>query len=134
MQELRNHPWKVGESSPRSRRGLVTGVSPSNSIHESFDGSGYPFGLSGDDLSFGGRIVAVADSFEVMTAVRSYKKAMSPVAGASRADALRREPVRPAIVRAFLNVSIGRLRWTIGPLSWMPTSPLSADLALPHAH
>jgi putative nucleotidyltransferase with HDIG domain len=46
--------------------------------HENFDGSGYPYGIAGDQISLGARIVAVADSFEVMTAARSYKSPMSP--------------------------------------------------------
>src|ERR1700694_68100 len=45
--------------------------------HERFDGTGYPVGLSGTDISLAGRIVAVVDAFETMTAVRSYKKAIS---------------------------------------------------------
>jgi HD-GYP domain-containing protein (c-di-GMP phosphodiesterase class II) len=45
--------------------------------HERFDGTGYPAGVSGEGISLGGRIVTVADSFEVMTAARSYKKPMS---------------------------------------------------------
>ena len=45
--------------------------------HERFDGMGYPRGLAGHEIAQAGRIVAVADSFEVMTAARSYKRPMS---------------------------------------------------------
>src|SRR5665213_1360527 len=45
--------------------------------HERFNGTGYPFGLSGREISLAGRIVAAADSFEVMTASRVYKRAMT---------------------------------------------------------
>ena len=51
--------------------------------HERFDGTGYPRGLAGHEISQAGRIVAVADVFEVMTAARSYKRPMS-VAAARR--------------------------------------------------
>jgi len=47
------------------------------SHHEKLDGSGYPKGLSGDDLPLQARIMAVADIFEALTAKdRPYKKPM----------------------------------------------------------
>lgn len=45
--------------------------------HERYDGKGYPDGLYGCNISFGARIVAVADSFDAMTTVRSYRSALS---------------------------------------------------------
>jgi hypothetical protein len=43
--------------------------------HEKLDGSGYPLGLKGDELSLQSRIIAVADIFEALTAKdRPYKK------------------------------------------------------------
>jgi HD-GYP domain-containing protein (c-di-GMP phosphodiesterase class II) len=41
--------------------------------HEKLDGSGYPLGLAGDELSSTARILAVADVFEAMTANRPYR-------------------------------------------------------------
>ena len=98
--------------------------------HESYDGSGYPFGLSGEELSLGARIVSVADSFEVMTAARSYKKPMSAVAARQELTRCAGSQFDPAIVRAFLNVSIGRLRWTIGPVSWVADVPFLTRLGM----
>lgn len=45
--------------------------------HERWDGSGYPNGLKGNDISFVGRIVAVADVFDSLLDVRVYKEAWS---------------------------------------------------------
>jgi putative nucleotidyltransferase with HDIG domain len=42
--------------------------------HERFDGKGYPHGLKGREIPLGARIVAVADSFEAMTAGRMYRQ------------------------------------------------------------
>jgi HD-GYP domain-containing protein (c-di-GMP phosphodiesterase class II) len=49
--------------------------------HEKLDGSGYPRGLKGDEISFETRIVATADVFDALTADRPYRPAM-PVAKA----------------------------------------------------
>lgn len=42
---------------------------------EKYDGSGYPFGKKGDDISLEGRIVAIADVFDALGCDRVYKKA-----------------------------------------------------------
>src|SRR5690606_5183398 len=45
--------------------------------HESWDGSGYPHALAGEQIPFLARIVAVADAFDAMTSDRTYRKGMS---------------------------------------------------------
>ncbi|WP_394493475.1 response regulator [Shewanella sp. ENK2] len=45
------------------------------SHHEKWDGSGYPQGLSGEDIPIEGRIIAIADVFDALTSARPYKKA-----------------------------------------------------------
>ena len=44
--------------------------------HERLDGTGYPNGLRGDQLSLTARIVSIADAFDAMTSTRSYRKGM----------------------------------------------------------
>ena len=44
--------------------------------HEWFDGSGYPAGLAGEDISLFGRIFAVADCVDALTSDRPYRKGM----------------------------------------------------------
>jgi hypothetical protein len=44
--------------------------------HEHYDGTGYPFGLSGTDIPIGSRIILVADAFESMTSDRIYRRAL----------------------------------------------------------
>ena len=44
--------------------------------HERYDGTGYPLGLAADDIPLEGRITAVADVFDALSAERPYKKAM----------------------------------------------------------
>ena len=47
------------------------------SMHERFDGSGYPDALAGDAIPLGSRIVSVCDAFDAMTSERPYRAAMS---------------------------------------------------------
>jgi len=45
--------------------------------HEKWDGSGYPLGLSGENIPLAARIVAIADVFDALTTLRPYKEAWS---------------------------------------------------------
>ena len=46
--------------------------------HERLNGSGYPYGLIGDQILLESRIIAVSDSFDAMTEDRPYRKAFEP--------------------------------------------------------
>jgi len=58
-----------------SSRVLQAGADIARGHHEKFDGSGYPAGVKGTDISLFSRIVAVADVFDALTSERPYKKA-----------------------------------------------------------
>jgi HD-GYP domain-containing protein (c-di-GMP phosphodiesterase class II) len=45
--------------------------------HEAINGTGYPMGFKGDEIPLEARIIAVADVFDALTSVRSYKEAWS---------------------------------------------------------
>ena len=45
--------------------------------HEHIDGSGYPYGLKGDEIPLSARIVAVADAFHALISDRLYRKGLS---------------------------------------------------------
>ena len=133
--------WVVLKAHPAHGAEMAAGLLPwlgewSDVIvehHERYDGTGYPTGLSGSQISLGARIVSVADAYDVMTAARAYKR---PV---SRAAALR-ELVRfsgtqfdPTVVRAMVAVGAPRLRRTQGLLAWLADLPLVASSAVPAA-
>ena len=46
--------------------------------HERLDGTGYPMGLGEDDINIYGRMIAIVDAYDAMTADRCYKKGMPP--------------------------------------------------------
>ncbi|MGI8622532.1 MAG: HD-GYP domain-containing protein [Solirubrobacteraceae bacterium] len=71
------------------------------SHHERWDGGGYPDHLAGEDIPLAGRLVAVADVFDILVHERPYKEGMSVEAAA---DELRRNAgsqFDPAVVAAF---------------------------------
>jgi len=45
--------------------------------HEKLDGSGYPDGLQGDEISVPARIMAISDIYDALTSNRAYRSAMS---------------------------------------------------------
>ena len=69
--------------------------------HENWDGSGYPDGLKGDAIPWPGRVMAVVDSFEAMTATQFYRDPKTPQEAA--AEILKGAGTRydPKIVEAF---------------------------------
>jgi HD domain len=96
--------------------------------HERFDGAGYPHGLAGTEISLGGRILAVVDSFETMTAVRSYKKAMSHRTARFELARCAGSQFDAAVVRSFLGISLPRLIWAMGPFSALLQLPWATSL------
>ena len=46
--------------------------------HERYDGRGYPDGLSGDDIPIAAQVAGIADVFDALVSVRSYKEAYTP--------------------------------------------------------
>lgn len=92
--------------------------------HEKYDGTGYPRSLAGNNIALSGRIVSVTDAFETMTAVRAYKRAMSVRDARTELVRCAGSHFDPAVVRSFLGISIGRLRWAIGPGALLAQIPL----------
>jgi HD-GYP domain-containing protein (c-di-GMP phosphodiesterase class II) len=76
MQEVHNHPL-IGAA-------LVGKITCRRAIsdavlfhHERIDGSGYPFGLKGDEIPLSARIVSIADCFDAITTDRPYQRRKS---------------------------------------------------------
>ena len=129
-EQLRLHPL-LGEELTAPLRGWLEHWQAAVGFHhERWDGKGYPRALRGEEIPIAGRIVAVADTYDVITSARSYKRAGSSVLGREEIAACAGAQFDPAVVRAFLNVSLGRMRMIMGPLSWLSHAPLLARLPL----
>jgi putative two-component system response regulator len=72
--------------------------------HENWDGSGYPQGLSGQDIPLEARILAVADVFDALTHDRPYKTAWTVEAAIEEIRALSGRKFDPEVVEVFLSL------------------------------
>jgi len=72
--------------------------------HERLDGSGYPYGISGEEISLGGRILAVCDSFDAMTTDRVYKAGKSKYDAIEELRALGQSKLDPWVVECLVEV------------------------------
>ena len=82
--KLEHDEWKVMQTHAQlgydmlknsSKAILQAAAIVAHEHHEKFDGSGYPRGLSGEDIHIFGRITAVADVFDALGSERVYKEA-----------------------------------------------------------
>lgn len=120
---LRRHPeWAEPHIAPL-REWLGPWADAATQHHERYDGTGYPQGLAGSDISLAGRIVAIADAYDVMTSVRSYKRALPPAMARAELSLNAGSQFDPQLVRAFMGVSVGRSRLMLGPLGWCSQLP-----------
>lgn len=95
--------------------------------HERWDGSGYPRGLKGEEISLAARIVSVADAYDVMTSGRSYQTAKSPEEARQEIARMAGTQFDPQVVRALMSISLGRLRWMVGPFAGLGQIPFYLD-------
>ncbi len=73
---IKQHP-EIGAELLRHFPDLWVAIPAVRHHHERFDGSGYPYGLSGDAIPIEAQIVGLADSFDALTMDRPYRKALS---------------------------------------------------------
>ena len=114
---IQSHPMEGHDRIGPLRTWLGESARVIEEHHERWDGTGYPLGLKGEQIALQARIVAVADSFEVMTASRSYKKPMSYEDARAELVKCSGTHFDPVVVRAFLKVGSKKTRKSAGLLS-----------------
>jgi HD-GYP domain-containing protein (c-di-GMP phosphodiesterase class II) len=82
--------------------------------HERMDGSGYPRGLVGGAIPIEARIVAVADTYDVLTSDRPYRKARSLVEARRVVGQESGAHLDPHVVAALFRVIDGEPMWRHG--------------------
>ncbi len=73
------------------------------SHHERWDGTGYPRGLTQEEIPLTARILSVADAYEAMTAERYYRETVTKEAAVAELEANAGTQFDPAIVRIFVD-------------------------------
>jgi diguanylate cyclase (GGDEF)-like protein len=92
----------VGERILRASPALRSVASVVRSSHESWDGTGYPDGLAGEDIPLASRIVCACDAYVAMTSNRPYRDALSPGDALNELMRLAGEQFDPTVVRVLV--------------------------------
>jgi len=68
--------------------------------HEHWDGTGYPDGLTGDDIPIGARIICAAELYDALTTTRPYQDKLPPEQAVARMRTLSGSVLDPSVVDA----------------------------------
>jgi len=99
--EMRQHPRLSHKIIGRTT--LAADIGPAVLHHHEFmDGSGYPDGLSGENIPYGARILAIADAYEAMTSDRPYRLALDHDLAIKELHACSGKQFDPDMVKVFV--------------------------------
>lgn len=78
--------------------------------HEFYDGTGYPYGLKGEEIPIGSRIIAVADAFDSMVTPKVYRQQVVPSQALAQIKELVGKQFDPIVVEQFEQILPACLR------------------------
>ena len=90
------------------------GIDIAESHHECWNGSGYPYGLAGENIPFVGRVLALSDVYDALRFERCYKKAIPHVESRDIIVSGRGKQFDPDVVDAFLAAERGFIEIAAG--------------------
>jgi putative nucleotidyltransferase with HDIG domain len=109
--KLTDDEWETVKLHPEQGAklvGRIEGYGPVAQIihshHERFDGRGYPSGVSGTDIPLGSRIIAAADTYDVMTSRDSYRRPVSSEAALAELRRVAGSQLDPEVVEVFVGM------------------------------
>ena len=94
----------VGERILRASPALRNAATIVRSSHERWDGTGYPDGLTGEEIPLASRIVSACDAFEAMTSSRPYRAARTVDDAVAELERCSGTQFDPAIVDVLVTV------------------------------
>ena len=97
--------------------------------HEKVDGTGYPQGLSGDQIPLGSKIVTLADSFDAMMTDRPYRSRLPLERALSDIERNQGKQFDPKVVAAFCSVLLQEIVGTKRERVFLPVIGLKFDRA-----
>jgi HD-GYP domain-containing protein (c-di-GMP phosphodiesterase class II) len=108
---LTDSEWRVMKTHPELGLSIIGGTGRLTREllavlyhHERMDGSGYPHGLFADEIPIEARVVAVADTYDVLTSDRPYRYAFSQAEALRRVQAEAGSHLDPEVVGALFRV------------------------------
>lgn len=103
--------WRMMEAHPRLGATILTPirlfpdvVGAVLSHHENHDGTGYPYGLAGNEIPPIARVIRVVDSFDAMTSSRAYRTSRKASEAIDEIVGLRGVVYEPRVVDAFTSI------------------------------
>jgi putative nucleotidyltransferase with HDIG domain len=113
--KLTDEEWETVKLHPEQGAKLVAridGYGPIAEIvhshHERYGGGGYPCGIAGDEIPLGSRIIAAADTYDVMTSRDSYRRPVSSEAALAELRRVAGTQLDPAVVDVFVEMILER--------------------------
>ncbi len=113
--KLNNDEWEIMRKHPEASWRILSSSNEFAELagyihqhHEKLDGSGYPRGLKGDEISTEARIIAIADAYDAMTSQRSYRDAVSIDKAKQEIKRCSGTHFDPIIARIFVEKVVGK--------------------------
>src|SRR5215469_10000757 len=98
--------------------------------HEKYDGSGYPFGLKGEEIPIGARVLSAVDFLDALASDRQYRRAMPLEDVIKRLQAEAGRSFDPRVVEVLLSRYLELEKLVQKRSQGMPWSKLSTDVKI----
>ncbi len=99
--------------------------------HERYNGLGYPYRMAGDEITLGGRMAAIVDTYDAMTSDRPYRPALSPALALRQLYAQGGSDFDPMLVASFVK-TVGV--YPVGTLVLLESGHLAVVDEINHEH